>query len=1307
MQNLNRSSSASRSVLHSNRTPVIIYTPVHTQPILPPNVPLIHPPNVPLIHPPNVPLMYRPPNVPLIHPPNVPLMYRPPNVPLMHPLQYFQQPINQNDRKTFTCSISNIPAKYEKSFIENFFLEQAKRFGEILSINATSDANNKVFQLDLSFNNLNSANNAILYFDKSKFDECELYSQLKTNNPILPNVINLPILNSKLLEKQLQEKINILNSIYQELSFEISAGNESTMICKIESKNSKQMNDAVKIIKLWESFHKSIILNNYELDSVKQAYNNKLVKTCGNHDAHIELNEKKPEISIHSFNKETAVSVKKKILNFLNKMDTRVQKTFENVLHYELTKNALNDREFLRIHELDKLKFEFQDPKIKNQIGIIIAIGKRTAFKNINHIQIFSMKINYSIVSSANIPTKFINYKLKLFKEELNKEFICLQYHENIKKNDSFEIFGLNETNVRKNASSIKEFIEQARSTSIVLEQDEQLETIKNIMKDLQLTVKNPNETNENNQIKECINKAINGSREFKKQIKIKNKLFFKSIEMDPKFFLSLRETYKNVKIFYNFRTSPFINLTGKFEEVEPVSLKIEMFIQNISNQMITKDFEIKQSEAKQLVNLLEEIEKIKEKTDTIINLSGVEKCMSFKLNNCMIELCEGDITKVDVEAYVNPSNKDLKHNDGLAKHIIDASGSHIQSLCNDHIAIVGELSDGDFFTTQAGDLGVKMNSFIIHIVSPIWKRGVNSESLAKAIENCLIEANNKKCSTIAIPPLATGLFNYPAQEALSIISRKVVEFTKTKNAYLKKILLISCNKLEVRQWKNNLIYIANLDNVKLDLYCDEHDNFKNWFWKDDQGNWKAYLHKYSSIIESKYQTYKGSNFNHANSTFNIIIGEKNYLIDFTVWKQTNVETKYVHDISNKIPNVIKYQWCWLDDSGQKSPLSLIHSDVIENAYSEQKSSIDITIKRHDNDMDEVYTFLFSRKNTEVQDLIKKLNKKEEGSCGIQLNKRTKSKRLIFREEVTMKSEIENRAELDKKRRVKIFISGNIKNLAKAWTMINDLISNLYIMETIPLIEMPKHEIKKLELENDAVISLLPTNIIIRGLPDSINNIKSHLLDFSIQHSSVLYPKEWSLCQNSFNLNLVELSKTSNEYKTIQEEISKTIPKPEIVKIERIQNEWLWRSYLEKRKLMTDKGLIEVNEKNLFHGTNQTDPEYIYDGVIGFDMRHCSGGMWGFGIYFAVNASYSKNGYSYRNNDGTSSILYCRVALGDEIELLPDKNYRFPPEKPFKSTKTFTVERYDSIKGYTNESDIYIIYENSRAYPDYKITFSN
>ena len=77
--------------------------------------------------------------------------------------------------------------------------------------------------------------------------------------------------------------------------------------------------------------------------------------------------------------------------------------------------------------------------------------------------------------------------------------------------------------------------------------------------------------------------------------------------------------------------------------------------------------------------------------------------------------------------------------------------------------------------------------------------------------------------------------------------------------------------------------------------------------------------------------------------------------------------------------------------------------------------------------------------------------------------------------------------------------------------------------------------------------------------------------------------------------------------------------------------------------------------KYLWHGTNYTDHKLIINGDEGFDMTYSEHGMWGRGIYFAVNASYSHN-YRRRHGDGTSGMFFSKVNIGTTLEVKYDKD---------------------------------------------------
>ena len=49
----------------------------------------------------------------------------------------------------------------------------------------------------------------------------------------------------------------------------------------------------------------------------------------------------------------------------------------------------------------------------------------------------------------------------------------------------------------------------------------------------------------------------------------------------------------------------------------------------------------------------------------------------------------------------------------------------------------------------------------------------------------------------------------------------------------------------------------------------------------------------------------------------------------------------------------------------------------------------------------------------------------------------------------------------------------------------------------------------------------------------------------------------------------------------------------------------------------------------------------------GFDIKFAKAGAYGTGNYFAINSSYSVNGYDCQNSDGTRSMFVAKVLIGD------------------------------------------------------------
>ena len=63
-------------------------------------------------------------------------------------------------------------------------------------------------------------------------------------------------------------------------------------------------------------------------------------------------------------------------------------------------------------------------------------------------------------------------------------------------------------------------------------------------------------------------------------------------------------------------------------------------------------------------------------------------------------------------------------------------------------------------------------------------------------------------------------------------------------------------------------------------------------------------------------------------------------------------------------------------------------------------------------------------------------------------------------------------------------------------------------------------------------------------------------------------------------------------------------------------------------------------------------------------------------------------------------MFYARVLVAKYTELPPNNTLRMPP-----LIEGDNIKRYDSVKGFVGESDVYMIYSNKKAYPEYLITY--
>ena len=151
------------------------------------------------------------------------------------------------------------------------------------------------------------------------------------------------------------------------------------------------------------------------------------------------------------------------------------------------------------------------------------------------------------------------------------------------------------------------------------------------------------------------------------------------------------------------------------------------------------------------------------------------------------LEVVQGDIAQLDVDAIVNAANERMRGGGGVDGAIHRAAGPGLLAECIERFP--SGLATGEAGWTTGHRLPAR---WVIHVVGPIHGRGTRDKLVscyanALAVADELMETHDLSSFTVAFPLVSAGVYGWPFNDA---IAAQVETLTTTPTRVTKAVLV-------------------------------------------------------------------------------------------------------------------------------------------------------------------------------------------------------------------------------------------------------------------------------------------------------------------------------------------------------------------------------------------------------------------------------------------------------------------------------------------------------------------------------------
>jgi O-acetyl-ADP-ribose deacetylase (regulator of RNase III) len=178
---------------------------------------------------------------------------------------------------------------------------------------------------------------------------------------------------------------------------------------------------------------------------------------------------------------------------------------------------------------------------------------------------------------------------------------------------------------------------------------------------------------------------------------------------------------------------------------------------------------------------------------------------MKTSVGKTKLELANGDITELEVDAIVAPASTELWMDHGVAAAIKRAGGEAVEK----EAVLQGPVKIGEAVVTTGHDLKAR---WVIHVALTDAGPTADAGAVTAATSAALAAAERAHARSVALPALGTGACEFPLYQCASLMVGEVVAYLKAHpRTALRHVMLSVYDDASRAAFKNAMAGISRI----------------------------------------------------------------------------------------------------------------------------------------------------------------------------------------------------------------------------------------------------------------------------------------------------------------------------------------------------------------------------------------------------------------------------------------------------------------------------------------------------------------